>query len=163
MVLYPSGLRGRSAKPLFTGSNPVGTLKRKPEAERFRAFGLYGPKIPDLNPSDSQMLRQGCICNETARRHAYRSKLEGKSGRHLRATPCLAGSCSCMWVFENRKPTSLSLSGLLHKRCLSLATYHIRFISQVFQRKDNFQMTCLVRSNTFNKAFVFEGLESSVN
>ena len=25
MVLYPSGLRGRSAKPLFTGSNPVGT------------------------------------------------------------------------------------------------------------------------------------------
>ncbi len=24
MALYPSGLRGRSAKPLFIGSNPIG-------------------------------------------------------------------------------------------------------------------------------------------
>ena len=29
-MLYPSGLRGRSAKPLFTGSNPVGTFRITP-------------------------------------------------------------------------------------------------------------------------------------
>ena len=28
MALYPSGLRGRSAKPLFIGSNPIGASKR---------------------------------------------------------------------------------------------------------------------------------------
>ena len=61
MVLYPSGLRERSAKPSFIGSNPIGTfiltLSCNGNSKRIRQLGIQNAGFLFLNTLSFNVIR----------------------------------------------------------------------------------------------------------